>query len=88
MSYQFSYHIADKQALTVGERDACSGNMMREIQEFWNGTDIEEMLTMTKDAMVSKLQGIAAEHSNANITITICENSVWFEKLDERNRAA
>lgn len=88
LSYQFSYHIADKQALTVGERDACIGNMMREIQEFWNGTDIEEMLTMTKDDIVSKLQGIAAEHSNAKITITIREDSVWFEKLDERNRAA
>lgn len=62
--------------------------MMREMQEFWNGTDIEEMLTMTKDAMVSKLQGIAAEHSKAKITITIREDSVWFEKLDERNRAA
>lgn len=88
LSYQFSYHIADKQALTVGERDACIGNMMREIQEFWNGTDIEKMLTMTKDDIVSKLQGIAAQHSNAQITITIREDSVWFEKLDERNRAA
>lgn len=62
--------------------------MMREIREFWNGTDIEDMLRMTQDAMVSKLQGIAAEHSNAQITITIREDSVWFEKLDERNRAA
>lgn len=53
-----------------------------------NGTDIEDMLRMTQDAMVSKLQGIAAEHSNAQITITIREDSVWFEKLDERNRAA
>ena len=62
--------------------------MMREIQEFWNGMNIEEMLTMTKDDIVSKLQGIAAEHSNTQITITIREDSVWFEKLDERNRAA
>ena len=50
--------------------------------------NIEEMLCMTKDAMVSKLQGIAAEHSNSKIAITICEDSVWFEKLDARNRAA
>ena len=62
--------------------------MMREIQEFWNGMNIEEMLCMIKDAMVSKLQGIAAEHSNTQIPITIREDSVWFEKLDERNRAA
>ena len=50
--------------------------------------NIEEMLRMTKDDIVSKLQGIAAEHSNTQITITIREDSVWFEKLDERNRAA
>ena len=50
--------------------------------------NIEEMLCMTKDDIVNKLNGIAAEHSNAQIVITIREDSVWFEKLDERNRAA
>ena len=29
--YQFSYHIADKQTLTVGERDEHIGNMLRGI---------------------------------------------------------
>ena len=85
--YQFSYHIADKETLTVGERDYCVGNMMSEIQNFWNRTDIEEMLSMTKDAIVSKLKEIAAEYSNNDITIIILEDSVNFEKMDERNRA-
>jgi beta-lactamase regulating signal transducer with metallopeptidase domain len=84
--YQFSYHIADKKTLTVGERDHCIGNMMNKIQDFWNRTDMEEMLSMTEDDIVSKLQEIAAKYSNANITITICEDSVGFEKMDERNR--
>ena len=83
--YQFSYHISDKKTLTVGERDYCIGNMMSEIQDFWNKTDIEEMLSMTKDDIVSKLKEIAAEYSNDNITITIYEDSVSFEKMDERN---
>ena len=83
--YQFSYHISDKKTLTVGERDYCIGNMMSEIQDFWNKTDIEEMLSMTKDDIVSKLKEIAAEYSNDNITITIHEDSVSFEKMDERN---
>ena len=83
--YQFSYHISDKKTLTVGERDYCIGNMMSEIQDFWNRTDIEEMLSMTKDDIVSKLKEIAAEYSNDNITITIHEDSVSFEKMDERN---
>ena len=85
MFYQFSYHISDKKTLTVGERDYCIGNMMSEIQDFWNKTDIEEMLSMTKDDIVSKLKEIAAEYSNDNITITIYEDSVSFEKMDERN---
>ncbi len=84
--YQFSYHIADKKALTVGERDDCIGNMMNGILDFWNRTDMEEMLSMTEDDIVSKLKEIAAEYSNDNITIIIREDSVSFEKMDERNR--
>ena len=84
--YQFSYHIADKKTLTIGERDDCIGNMMNKIQDFWNRTDMEEMLSMTEDDIVSKLQEIAAKYSNANITITIREDSVGFEKMDERNK--
>ena len=84
--YQFSYHIADKQTLTVGERDKHIGNMLGGIEDFWNRTDMEEMLCMTKDDMVRKLQEIAAEYSDADITITIREDSVWFEKMDERRK--
>lgn len=87
LSYPFSYHIADKKTLTVGERDYCIGNMMSEIQDFWNRTDFEEMLSMTKDDIVNKLKEIATEYSNNNITIIIHEDSVSFEKMDERNRA-
>ncbi len=85
LSYQFSYHIADKQTLTVGERDEHIGNMLRGIENFWNKTDMEDILRMTKDDMVQKLQEIAAEYSNADITITIREDSVWFENMDERS---
>lgn len=83
--YQFSYHIADKKALTVGERDGRISNMINGIQDLWNKTDIEEMLSMTKDDMISRLKEIAAEYSNDNIAITIHEDSVSFEKMDERN---
>ena len=85
--YPFSYHIADKKTLTVGERDACISNMISEIQDFWNGTDIDEMLGMTEGDIVGKLKEIAAEYSNDNITIIIQEDSVSFEKMDERGRA-
>ena len=54
-------------------------------QDFWNRTDIEEMLSMTKDDIVGKLKEIAAEYSNDKITIIIREDSVSFEKMDERS---
>ena len=54
-------------------------------QDFWNRTDIEEMLSMTKDDIVSKLKEIAAEYSNDKITIIIREDSVCFEQMDERS---
>ncbi len=84
--YQFSYHIADKETLTVGERDYCIGSMMNGIRDFWNETDLEEMLSMTKDDVISKLKEIAEEYSNDDISITIYEDSVGFEKMDERDR--
>ena len=61
--------------------------MISEIQDFWNGTDIDEMLGMTEGDIVGKLKEIAAEYSNDNITIIIQEDSVSFEKMDERDRA-
>ena len=61
--------------------------MISEIQDFWNGTDIDEMLGMTEDDIVGRLKEIAAEYSNDDITIIIQEDSVSFEKMDERGRA-
>lgn len=60
--------------------------MLRGIENFWNRTDMEEMLHMTNDDMVRKLQEIASEYSDADITITIREDSVWFEKMDEQSK--
>lgn len=44
------------------------------------------MLSMTKDDVISKLKEIAEEYSNDDISITIYEDSVGFEKMDERSR--
>ena len=86
LEFIYSHTIENADTLTVGERNACISNMINGIQDFWNRTDIEEMLTMTKDDLVSKLLETAAEYSNDNITITIRGDSVSFEKMDERNR--
>lgn len=83
--YQFSWRITDKETLTVGERDRLLIHTINGIQDFWNETDIEQLLSMTKEDIVKELKEIAAEYSNGSFAITIREDSVSFEKMDERN---
>lgn len=83
--YQFSYHIADKKTLTIGERDECISNMINGIRDFWSRTDIEQMLTMTEGEVSRRLEEIAEKYSNESIVVTIQEDSIHFEKMDERN---
>lgn len=84
--YQFSYHITDKETLTVRERDRCVDGMIGSVRQFWDETDIEDMLKMSEEDIVKKLNEIAAEYSNSNITITVLENGAGFESMDERDR--
>lgn len=79
--YQFSWHIADKEATTVGERDRQISGMMKAVQDFWNGTDTEELLKMSETDIVVKLQEITGKYSTSNITITTSEEYVQFESI-------
>ncbi len=79
--YQFSWHIADKSAVTVGERDRQISGMMKAVQDFWNETDTEELLKMSEADIVAKLQEIMGAYSTNNITITTSENYVGFENI-------
>lgn len=83
--YQFSYHIADREAITVGERDRCVMDLLNSVQQFWDETDMEQMLHMTQEDIADRLKEIAAGCSDDKIRITIKENSVHFEKMDERD---
>ncbi|MDO4272258.1 MAG: M56 family metallopeptidase [Eubacteriales bacterium] len=87
MYYQYSYHISDKETVTVGQRDRAVGGMETAIKEFWDGTDIEDMLKMTKTDIVTKLNEFAAEYSDDHIQITIRDEYVGFESMDERDKA-
>lgn len=84
LSYQFSYHIADKESVTVGERDRLVGGMVGAIQKFWDETTLDELLTMTEGDVKSKLTSLAAEYSSDGITITINAERVHFEHTEER----
>ena len=82
--YCFSYHIANQETLTVGERDRCIGGMITAVKEFWNDTTLENLLTMTKNDMISRLNSLAAEYSTDDIVITISAQQVHFDHTEER----
>ena len=83
-SYQYSYHIADKGTLTVGERDRCIGGMITAVEKFWNDTTLDDLLTMSKSDVISHLNSLAAEYSTDNIVITISAQQVHFDHTEER----
>lgn len=82
--YQFSYHIADSDKMTVGERDRCVGGMVSAIQDFWDATPLDELLGMTESDITAQLASFANEYSSQHITITIIPEKVHFERVDER----
>lgn len=85
MYYGFSYHISDKEKVTVGERDRCIGGMLMGIQDFWDQTDIEDILKMDKADIIKKLNELAKKYSTKNVTITVrAEDQIGFECMDER----
>lgn len=85
MYYSFSYHVSDKEKVTVGERDRAVGGMLDGIEDFWNQTDIEELLKMEKSDIIEKLNDLAAKHSTRAIKITVAaDDQIGFERTDER----
>lgn len=82
--YRFSYRIANKETLTVGERDRCVGGMITAVEEFGNDTTLDNLLTMTKDDVISRLNSLAAENSTNDIVITVSAEQVHFDHTEER----
>lgn len=83
--YQGSYHITDDSRMTVGERDRCVGGVISDIQKYWDETSLDELLTMSKQDILAKLEGIAAQYSNDLITISIIPDQVSFDVMNERS---
>ncbi len=82
--YRFSYNISDAETVTVGERDRQIEGMINAIRTFWSNTDIESILKMSESDIVKELEKIAAAYSTDHVTITIDEEQVHFECMDER----
>lgn len=82
--YAFTYHIFNKNELTVAERDAQVGGVICDIENLWESTDVEVLLQMTREDILKKLEEIAAKYSDGRIEITIDKERVYFEEMDER----
>lgn len=85
--YQFSYHIVDKETLTVGERDGCVAGFASAAQAFFEGAELEELLSMTEADMAARLQALAAEYSTEQMVLSIGEEDIHYECMDERSIA-
>ncbi len=80
--YEFSWRIPDRKTCTVGERNRIIGNMIREVRNFWEKTDTEELLQMTEEELCARLATIADQSSSELLIITLGDTA--FEKMDER----
>lgn len=85
--YRISYHISDKNTVTVGERDRQIEDTRNAIQTFWDHTDIESMLKMSESDVVKELEKIAARYRTDRTAITVNDKQVQFECMDEREFA-
>ena len=50
----------------------------------WAETDLEQFLLMSEEDVAEQLNAIAASYSNDLMNVTITENDIQFEKMDER----
>ena len=82
--YQLEYYILDKDSLSVKERDRRITGIQKDVEKLWAETDLEEFLLMSEEDVTEQLNAIAASYSNNLMKVTITENDVQFEKMDER----
>ena len=83
--YQFSYHVADKNTMTVAERDRRVNGFMGEVRNFFQKTDFDALLQLNETDVVEKMQEFAKKYSGKQLTIAVDENLVQFESMDERD---
>lgn len=83
--YCFYWYIADKDKLTIGERDAKVNGFMEEVIAVLSDMDLEELLVFEAEDLLLRLEEIAKKYSNDLFKIEIEEENVSIERMDERN---
>lgn len=84
--YEGSYKIKNSNLITVGERDYCIGGVINDIREFWNSKNFEDVNSMNKEELVTKLKDITKKYSNEQIVVNIQPEQINFEKNNENYR--
>ena len=85
LSYNISYHVADKTAINVAQRDSCVSGMMNAIDNFWLTTDFDTLLQMTEEEVAAQFNTWANENSTKDVQITpVTTDNIFFEHGDER----
>jgi len=79
--YLLSYDIANKDELTISERDNALLETMNDIQRYWDGISMEEAQDLNKETLVLEFQRIADMHSTSNLKINIPD--VFYEAMNE-----
>ncbi len=81
---QFFWHIADRDQLTVRQRDQAAGGLLAAVWNFCEETDLNEVPDLTKEEVVSLLGDLAREYSTDLITLSVREDGIGFETMDKR----
>lgn len=82
--YRFSYHIADRETVTVGERDRQIVGMQNAVRAYWEGMDIETLLQMEEEELWETLKKLAEAYSTERVRIAVDRDALHFERADER----
>lgn len=85
--YCFYWYIADREKLTVGQRDSAIRGFMKEVEQTFSAMELDELLTIKENELVSLLKETAKKYSDATgglLTIEIEEDNVSIDRLDER----
>jgi len=82
--YRFSYHIADRETVTVGERDRQIAGMRNAVRAYWEGTDIETLLQTDEEKLWEVLASLAETYSTDQVRIAVGRDALHFERADER----
>ncbi len=81
----YSYHISDREKVSIGERDDYVGGMRKSIEAFWESSSLDQLLKMSEDDMKKTIHAIAEKYSSRMIDIKIHDDETSFERMDERN---